>query len=54
MKDVDGCLPLHLAAQFGNLDTVRTLLAAGAKADGRADDGRTLLSERPTLQQLEP
>ena len=49
MKDADGCLPLHLAAQFGNLGTVRALLAAGARPDCRADDGRTPVCVVPHL-----
>jgi ankyrin repeat protein len=37
----DGYTPLHLAAEYGHLATVKQLLGKGAKPDGRARDGCT-------------
>ena len=39
----DGYMPLHVAAQEGNVEVVRLLLEAGADTEKRADDGVTPL-----------
>lgn len=42
-KDEEGLTPLHIAAHYLNLPFIRLLLAHGANAEAKAQDGRTPL-----------